>query len=379
MKSQNNKIALKRYIQLIAVSILPVFAVYLPFVIGVRSLWGIPLGDNKLLTIFANWDGPNYVYNAITGYLPETISQTPFLKSAGYYPAHFPTYSWLIKIFSFVFGYYWASFVLQILTGLVLNIIFYEFVKSKSKHPIWLTLVFTTFPARYLVVRSVIGPELLLSACVLCSLMMWERKHYTSSALFTMFGVMLKFQALVLPLTYGAIALFEIIRLRKITITKFLPPILGICGSVIVFAFYYYTIGNFFAYFDAQKIAGLNASLPFGMFNYSSKWVGTGWMETALIYFVALFILSARLIHQKQITLFTFVASYTAMLSLIPQVDIMRLAMPLAPIFIYTFHEFFETKYVRYALVLTMPVVYLFAINFIVTNTAPITDWSIFR
>ena len=74
-----------------------------------------------------------------------------------------------------------------------------------------------------------------------------------------------------------------------------------------------------------------------------------------------------------------FAIGYTAMLTLIPQVDIMRLAMPLASIFIMAFHKFFESKSFRIGLSLSLPAMYLYALNFIMTNQAGISDWGLFK
>jgi hypothetical protein len=74
-----------------------------------------------------------------------------------------------------------------------------------------------------------------------------------------------------------------------------------------------------------------------------------------------------------------FAIFYTILLSLIPQIDIMRLAMPLAPLLMMAFHDFFESKSFRIGLLLSVPMLYLYVLNFIMTNQAPISDWAFFR
>ncbi len=366
-------------LKIIAISLVPILVVYLPFVLHLTSIWGIPLGGSGMNVIFANWDGPNYVYNAITNYSKQAISDTPFLNVASYYPAHFPALSWLIKMASFFLGYFWGAITVQLIGGILLNFCFYYFIKDKTKHALWLTFAFTVFPPRYLAVRAVIGAEVWLVAIVMFTLICWERKQYYLSGVMSLVGILFKFQAVVLPISLLLVAIFDLYKSKKFELSKMMSPIIGLSGYGIVALYYYLAQGDANAYFAAQKIVGMSAALPFAMFNYSQKWVGTGWMETSAVYFIAIFVMIAKLLHDKKHTFAVFGALYTAMLSLIPQVDIMRLAMPLAPLFFYAFHDNLSSKHFRWGLVASLPAIYLFTINFIVKNQAPITNWSIFR
>ncbi|HNQ31862.1 MAG TPA: hypothetical protein PKJ68_05260, partial [Candidatus Woesebacteria bacterium] len=97
------------------------------------------------------------------------------------------------------------------------------------------------------------------------------------------------------------------------------------------------------------------------------------------LYFIGMIMLITKLAKGFPRVYFWFALGYTAMLSLIPQVDIMRLAAPIAPIFFLGFHSFFESKLMRITLILALPMLYLYTINFIMTNQAPIADWSLFQ
>lgn len=361
------------------ISVLPVLAVYLPFSIHLQNFWGIPLGTSGMQVIFANWDGPNYVYNAITNYSLSAIEAKPFLHQASYYPAHFPGLSWLIYVSALVFGYFWGPILLQLVAGILLNLGFYFFIKSKSKHALWLTFAFTIFPPRYLVVRSVIGADVWITLFVILTFLLWENKRYLPAGLTSFFAVIFKFQAIVLPLSLFLTFCIDSYKSKKINLKQLIAVIIGLSGYLAVSLYYQSTTGNFNAYFAAQKLVGMAASVPFAMFNYSQKWVGTGWMETAALYFVAMFVMIFKLMQEKKYTYAIFCTAYTLMLTLIPQVDIMRLAMPLTPIFFYAFSDVLSSKSMKWGLVASIPAIYLFTINFLVKNQAPINDWSLFR
>ncbi len=192
-------------------------------------------------------------------------------------------------------------------------------------------------------------------------------------------AVLIKFQAIIFVPVFLLTLAEKWLREKKINYTHLLAPLLPILGYCLIAVFYQITFGNGNAYFVAQKIAGLSSSVPFGMFNYAQKWVGTGWMETAALYFVGMMILLVRLAKGFPRIYFWFTLCYIGMLSVIPQVDIMRLAMPIVPVFFLAFHEALSSKHFKYGLALSIPFLYLYTINFIMTNQAPITNWALFR
>jgi hypothetical protein len=365
---------------LVLISLIPVIAIYLPFAMHLQSFWEIPLKSSGMQQIFANWDGPNYVLNAITLYDPVEITKRPFLgRSELYYAAHFPLYSIFIRFLSPLFGYYWSAISVQLLSGFALNVAFYYWVKSHTKHPLWLTFAFTVFPPRYLILRAVIAPELFLVLCIIGALYFWQKDKPLLSGAIAFIAVLIKFQALIFVPVFLLALGEKWYRERKLKKNYLLSPLLPILGYGTIALFYQQKFGNWNAYFIAQKIAGLSSSIPFGMFNYTQKWVETGWMETAALYFVAMMILLVKLSRGYPRIYFWFTFCYIGMLSIIPQVDIMRLAMPLAPLFFLAFNEVLSSKPFKYGLLLSLPIIYLHAINFIMTNQAPIANWGLFR
>lgn len=365
---------------LVLISLIPVIVIYLPFTMHLKSFWEIPLKSSGMQQIFANWDGPNYVLNAITLYDPVEIAKRAFLARPNeYYAAHFPLYSIGIWLFAPLFGYLWSAIVVQLLSGLFLNIVFYYWIKSHTRHPLWLTFAFTVFPPRYLILRVVIAPELLLVLCVIGILYFWEKDKPLLSGVIALIAVLIKFQALIFVPVFLLALGEKWYRERKLKINYLLSPVLPILGYGAVALFYQQKFDNWNSYFLAQKLVGMGMSIPFGMFNYAEKWVSANLMEAAALYFIAMMILLVKLSKGFPRIYFWFTFCYIGMLSVIPQVDIMRLAMPLAPVFFFAFHEALSGKHFKYGLILSLPIIYLHAINFIMTNQAPIADWGLFR
>ncbi len=364
----------------VLISLLPVLLMYLPFILHMPFLWGIPLKSSGMQQIFANWDGPNYVLNAITLYDPVEIAKRAFLSRPNeYYAAHFPLYSLLIRPLGPLIGYFWSATLVQLLSGVILNVVFYFWIRSHTKHPLWLTFAFTVFPPRYLILRAVIAPELLLVACVLGAFYFWQKGKPVLSGICALVATLVKFQSLIFVPVYMLLIVEKLWRKEKVHWQMYVSPILPLVGYALVAFWYYLAFGDWGMYFRAQEIVGMGMSIPFAMFNYAQKWVGTGWMETTALYFVAMFVLLARLSRGFPRIYFWFTLCYIGLLSVIPQVDIMRLAMPLAPIFFLAFREALSSNYFKYGLLLSLPVLYLHAINFIMTNQAPIADWGLFR
>ncbi|MEI7652878.1 MAG: hypothetical protein WCJ70_01180 [bacterium] len=394
------------------VTFVPVLLVYLPFLLHLKHFYFLNLSDSGMQQIYKNWDGPNFVLNAITGYDPIQIAKHTFApKPYEYYANHFPLYSWWISLLGPVIGYFQSALVVNICSNLIVNVVFYKWVSKYSQHPLWLTFVFTVFPPRYWIVRSVISPEMLLIALVLSTLWKWERGLYVRAALLSFLAVLTKFQAIILaPVFLLTLLVQQLPPITTITcewrkkfhqkfaLSAIVAVIAPIAGYLLIAFFYQYKFGDFYAYFNGQKGVGMGAALPFSMFNSAEKWVGTGWLEHTALYFVGMFTLIGKLwteiknqnpkVKSKSSGLegapihpvyLSFVIGYTAMLTLIPQVDIMRLAMPLAPIFIMAFHNFFESKTFHIGLLLSLPALYMYALNFIMTNQAGISDWGLFK
>lgn len=374
-----NKFTKNWVVNVIIISLLPVILVYLPFALKLHQFWVLPIKEAGMYNIIKNWDGPNYIVVAKSFYNPAIIKQFHYISQPpSYYTAHLPLFPLLIAALAPVFGWLYSGVVVNLIFGVFLNILFYLIAKKYTKHPLLLTTVFTVFPARFLSVRSVIAPETLLVFLMLLSFFLWEYKRYLGSALVGAIAVFAKVQALFLfPAYAGALIEGYLKRKLKFQLSQLFIILIPLSFVALCGVFYSIT-GDFLAFMHAQAKNGLSLSLPFSQFNYYNVWSNSNWLEDVAIYLVMLTFLCVSLWKHERREWFYFAVFYTAFLICLPHRDITRYSYPLVPLFLFRFSEFFTSKNFKWALLLAFPAIYLYTINFILINQAPIIDWTPF-
>src|SRR4030042_2175611 len=109
---------LKTLIIICLLSLIPTFFIWLPFFFRIPSFWKIPLPQNGLATIVANYDGPLYLVSAKTMYNKDQIKANyQFPLSTEYYPAHFPLFPLLIRAGGLVTNYPYAMLIVTMLSS----------------------------------------------------------------------------------------------------------------------------------------------------------------------------------------------------------------------------------------------------------------------
>lgn len=368
----------KEIIHLLLISLVPVLLIWLPFVLKLKQFWFLPIEDPGMFNIIRNWDGPNYIVVAKTFYDLIEVGKYFILEyKAIYYAAHLPLYPLFIYLFAPAFGWLYSGVVVNLLFGVLLNILFYVTARRYTKHAMWLTFVFTVFPARFLILRGIIAPETMVVFFTLLSFYFWNKNQVLYTALAASLAFLTKVQVVFLFPAF-ALAAIEKVRHDKKDWAKYfwllLIPltVIGLC------IFYYYRVGDFFAFLNAQKGNKLSLGLPFMQFDFSNPWVSTGYVEDIIFYIIGMFILIFALKDTKERAWLYFTILYSLFLLCIPQRDINRLTFPLLPIFLLQFEQFFTSKVFKWALICTLPAIYLYTLNFIMTNQAPVADWTNF-
>lgn len=366
-------------VNIIIISLAPIILVYLPFAFKLNSLGVIPIKEPGMYNIVKNWDGPNYIVVAKSFYEPSKISAFHYISQPpSYYTAHLPLFPLVIALLAPVFGWLYSGLVANLIFGILLNILFYIFAKRYSKHPLLLTAIFTVFPARFLSIRSVIAPETMLLFIMFLSFYLWEQKRYFGASMAGAFAVFAKVQALFLfPAYAGAYIEAYLNKQERFKFSQWFIVLIP-ASFVLLCGLFYYLTGDFLAFMHSQSKNGLAISLPFSQFNYSNVWSNTGWLEEVAIYIVMFMLLCVSLWKHERREWFYFAVFYSAFLICLPHRDITRYAYPLVPFFLFRFSDFFTSKNFKWALLLAFPAIYLYSINFILTNQAPIIDWSPF-
>jgi len=370
---------------LILATLASTLLIWLPFIIGLSQ---------GMLTVFANYDGPNFIVIAKTLYNKELIRASFSLPiPLEYYPAHLPGYPLLIKFFDFFFPGTWSMLISTLITTIAAVLIFYLFIKKfkLSTSPFFLSLLFLFLPARWLVVRSVGSPEPLFIFALLASFYFFKSAlspvsenliskkkiitiDFLLAGIFGALAQITKTPGILLFLAYGVWLMVLAIKKKKIVYQAW--PLLLMPLSVLgVFVFYYFQTGDFLAYFHS----GDNFHLvfpPFQAFATGRNWLGDFWLEDMVYVYLFGALTVVLLFKQKLYDLATFALIFFTATLFVAHRDLSRYSLPLMPFALIAFAPFLEKKEFKIVFLIVLIPIYFYAINFILHNTAPIADWS---
>jgi len=384
------KKALKNNLTLLAITLLPTFLIWIPFYFKFESLWTIPLKSEGMATIVANFDGPLYLVIAKTFYNTDIIRHTySFPIPLEYYAAHFPLYPLLIRLFSSLAGFPYSMLFTTIMSSFVAIYFFQKLIKDyvDKKDILWITLVFSLFPARWLISRSVGSADPLFIAAVIASLYYFKNKKYWYSAIWGVVAQLTKSPGILLLIAYFLYIVTPNIKkfattsfnmwVKSLNLKKRLPVLLIPIALLSVFYIYKLTFNNFFAYFNS----GDNLHLffpPFQVFNYNAPWVGTFWLEEIIFVYLFGILGILRLINKKEYLFAWFVGIFFLSTLFVAHRDLIRYSLPIIPFLYVAFSDLITKKEFRIAFFILIVPIYLFSITFISQNVMPISDWAPF-
>ncbi|MBI4028834.1 MAG: hypothetical protein HY376_00485 [Candidatus Blackburnbacteria bacterium] len=381
---------IKVLIILAVASLLTTLVLWLPFILRLPQIWGIPLKQDGMAAVVANYDGPYYIVVAKTLYNPQQIeSNFSFPLSPIYYSAHYPLFPLLIRGVATITpraNYPYAMIGITLVTAILAAWVFYLLLNQLGlkRSSLWLSLLFLVLPARFLVSRSIGSPEPLFILLLLSSLLFFEKKNYWLAGLFGALAQATKPPAILLFISYIFAVTIpywgELAQTNATTWLKKIPwrtyPLLLIPLTLVGLWFFYgYTYGNFLAYFHSGDNIHLQFP-PFQIFNPAQTWVGTFWLEE-IIWIYALGAMGVLyLIKQKQTTLASFAAVFFLATLFVSHRDLARYSLPLVPMIFVGFNKVLTSREFRWVMVLLIIPLYLFAIAFITNNVTPISDWT---
>jgi Gpi18-like mannosyltransferase len=335
-----------------------------------------------LETIFANYDGPNYMVISKCGYDKNCIGPNFSLpQSLEYYPAHLPGYPLLINFFNnFTTGPKAMLFV-TLLGSIFLTIIAFELFKTfmTEKKAFWLTIVLMFFPARLFILRQIGAPETWFMATTLASIYFFRNKKILLSAVFAALAQVFKSPGILLFIAYGIVAISELVKNKNFgqVLKKYLPYILVPLTVLGIFIFYYFQTGDFMAYFHSGDNFHLNP-LPYLVFiSTNNPWVNTIWLEDIIYIFLLSIFGVYKLIKKYKFDIITvYSLVFLVATLLVAHRDISRYIAPIYPLMLLAFKKPLTSKPFRIIFFILLPAIILYAINFIVGNVAPIASWA---
>lgn len=378
------------FFTLAAVTIATTFALWLPFIFRLEKFWGIPLSQAGMATIVANFDGPYYIVAAKTLYDPKSIEQNfSFPLPAIYYSAHYPLFPLLIRgaatVFPFL-SYPYAMIGVTVITTVAAVYLFYLLLEQAGlkKHALWLSLLFTIFPARWFITRSVGSPEPLFLFLIMAAVYFFQKGKWLSAGLFGVLAQWTKAPGILLFISFTVAILAanwpQLAKIDAAVWIKKLPwrayPIALIPLSLVaLFLWYGQRYGNFLAYFNS----GDNIHLmfpPFGVFNPAQVWVGTFWLEEVIWIYLFGALGVVQLVKQRRLTMASFVAVFFLSILFVSHRDIARYSLPIVPFLFVAFSNVLSNTAFRWIMLILVIPIYLFSVAFITNNVTPISDWT---
>jgi hypothetical protein len=266
---------------------------------------------------------------------------------------------------------------------------FYRLAKLylKDQDALLITLAFSIFPARWLIVRSVGSADPLFLFGIIASVYYFIQKKYFLAGIFGAVAQLTKSPGILLFLAYFAATISP--RLREIATTRFskwlksleiekVYPILLIPLSLVgVFYIFKITYGNFWAYFNSGDNIHLSF-LPFQIFNYSAPWVGTFWLEEIIFVYLIGALGLIRLIKQKAGVMTWFVGIFFASTLFVSHRDLIRYSLPIVPFLYIAFSDLVVKREFKLALIFIAFPIYLYSLAYISQNVMSISNWAPF-
>jgi hypothetical protein len=348
--------------------------------------WAPFLMKGQFSTIYKHFDGPLYIIPAKTGYSPEAfklIDREPTLPhNPLYYAAHLPLYPFFIYLGSFAFGFLKSMLGITVVSSIVLAWFFYYFLKKLNitKHPLLLSSLFLFLP-RFLVVRSVGSPEPLFILFILISLFSFERKNFLLAGIAGALATMTKTPGILLFPAYILVILESFIlphssssphEQKKFNMNWLFLALIPF-GLIVVFGIYYLQFKDFFAYFHSGD--NIHLLFPYSVFNSSSLWVGTAWLEDILFYFTLYISTVIVLWKSKYRSFFYFALIFLTATLCVQHRDISRYSLPMWPLAVVTFEHIFTSKKALLVGSILVLGIYMYAWNFLGANVMPISEW----
>lgn len=381
---------MKKLPLIIFLALAPTALIWLPFFLRIPTVLGVPLPQNGLATIVANYDGPLYIVAAKTLYNKAAISANyQFPLPTEYYTAHFPLFPLAIKAFGLITNFPYAMLLVTLLSGILALYFFYKLASDyvNEKNALFLTFLFSIFPARWLVVRSVGSADPLFVAAIVASVYFFKHKKYWTAALWGVVAQLTKspgillfvsyFLYLTLPILKSHISALSRKLIEKLDFKKTYPLLLIPLSLVAVFGFYKIVQGDFFAYFHSGDNIHLTF-IPFQIFNYSAPWVGTYWLEEIIFIYLIGAIGVYKLFQKKEYELASFTGVFYLLILFVAHRDLMRYFLPAVPFLFIAYSDILVRKEFKVALAIIIIPIYLYSLAFISQNVMPIANWAPF-
>ncbi|MBF2053856.1 MAG: hypothetical protein IGS03_10400 [Candidatus Sericytochromatia bacterium] len=243
----------------------PLWLVLLSTLSSLLLYWPVHGEDPTL--IFRYWDGPNYLYVARTLYqIPVNHPFAAYETTPAYFACHLPLYPLLIRLLASLMGYLGAMLAVTLICSGLATVLFYYLLRESGavQNPFWSAVVSLYLPARWLIYHSVGATEPLFLALIFGSMLCWQRgRHGWAMALVGLSSIT-RIVGVLVAMAY----LLNMLHQRQWRQLPWL--LLTPIPLLLVFSFYAYHFGDFWAYFSWNH--KLLSATPFEvLFSYAQN------------------------------------------------------------------------------------------------------------
>lgn len=383
---------LKDLVILASISLGISLLIWLPFVFKLDNLNGLNFSQG-FPAIYRNFDGLEYVVIAKTFYNPGELTKIPQSFPAIYYASHFPGYPILIATFAPILGYLKSMLFVSTIFTIFGALAFYFFVRDfkLTNHPLWLSILFLVLPARWIIVHSVGSPEPIFIFSTILSFYFFKKfeqikkaRYIWLSAIFVSLTTLTRPPGILIFVAIGLYLLIEISKSHQIKkeivrrIFSCLPLLLAPLTVLLVFYWFNLSLGDFWAYFHTGDNIHL-AFPPFQVFNKHQLWVGDIWLEDIIYIFILGFLGGLQLLKTGVSSAGVFVLTYLAATIMVAHRDIARYSLPIVPFVLVAFERVLTGREFKIVVAILALAFYLYSLNFISENTAPVNNLSYFN
>lgn len=379
---------------LLLATISTTLAIWIPFIFQL-NIFGLNFAEGFNI-IYRNFDGANYIIIAKSLYQQQIISAMPQSLPHTYFAAHFPFYSLMILIFSPFLGFLKSMLFVSVVFTVLSVWAFYFLVRDfrLTNHPLWLSLLFLVLPARWLIVHSVGSAEPTFIFFTIASLYYFlrfeEKRNYWDITIAGLFGLLAQWTrppGILLFIAFGLYFIWKsynknIVKWVTDTVkisVKHLPLALIPVGLLAVFGLYGIVYKDFLAYFHSGDNIHLSFP-PYQVFNINQFWVGTIWLED-VVYVYMFGLLAGIMLLKNPVTriLGVYTLTYVGASLFVAHRDISRYTLPVFPFALIAFQKLLVSREFKIVFWILLLGIYLYSQNFILQNTAPITNVELFN
>ncbi|HYA32955.1 MAG TPA: hypothetical protein VEG65_03020 [Candidatus Bathyarchaeia archaeon] len=362
---------------LVSVSVVSSLLLYVPFALNIHAILGVQLPETGISVIERYYDGPLYVVVSKTFYAPSAAIYGAIGLPPAYFAAHLPGYPVVIWLFSLATSPFIAMVVANLVISAGAVVVFYTLAsRFKLAHdPFSSSLLFLFFPPRWFLYRSVGASEPLF---VLATLLMLYALKKDAPGKATLCGV-----AAALTRIWGVLTFIVLIGSwlwnKKLTPKRVLVALAIPASLLSIFAWYAYSLGNFFAFFAVNagylgaplQLIPARTVLP----ETSSAFAGEWYVVLFFLYGLGI----VRLYEKRFRELFLYALVMFLPLLFVFHEDISRYLLPIAPVaLIIGFDELIPKKrlYFLIPFALLCVAAYLYCVAVLPTNVLPLDTFG---